>query len=437
MKVNLLQRIFHVAILTCILAACNDDKYDGPSPDEVNATYSNLLSAGENANLTLLYNGDVLIGKKVYFKLKDAHTGYLSLKQILPGEQESNLDNISLTTDGESYSFSGTTTTSAGTSLTYAGNVEAGSLTLSLSDISLTSNLLKEKQLSLVKFGNVEYQYGERTVSVYHSALMMRMHLKTPLGSDQTMLSAFFPIIGALATQIGGCSLNIVLNNIQFGADGNITADYAGWPEGLGVMEVATYPSRSDEEYTTSPANLATYYFADDETMYVVPNIDQIIYTVQQNMAKANRSSLLDTEMQEFLEKLYTQLATWARYGIKFKAMENPYTGEGYAPVYTFDNDGNRIVNTASAEQYEGDYLLQIDTDQLAIVGVIIDALPYLAPDLCETPLSEVSALENYASLLPLIFPGVETVGDLLASLKTLGDNIDFEIGLLLNSPVN
>ena len=118
------------------------------------------------------------------------------------------------------------------------------------------------------------------------------------------MLSILLPTINSRITQLGGSSLSIVLNKVQFGADGNIVADYAGWPEGLDPMEAAGYPPRPDEEYTTSPANLATYYFADQETMFVVPNIDQIIYTVEQNMAKQNRS-LLDPGMQEFLQKLY------------------------------------------------------------------------------------------------------------------------------------
>lgn len=436
MKVKLLQTVFYVACLTGILAACNDDNYDGPSPYDVNATYTNQISAGQKANLALLYNGEALIGKDVYFKLKDAHTGYLSLKQVLPGQQEANVDNIALTTDGNSYSFNGKTTTTTGTTLAYAGKVEIGKLTLSLSDINITDNLLKGKKLELVKFGGVDYEYGKMEVTKYTSSLMLRMQLKKPLGADQMMLGIFLPIINSLATQLGGSSLSIVLNKVQFGADGNIVADYAGWPEGLDPMEAAGYPPRPDEEYTTSPANLATYYFADQETMFVVPNIDQIIYTVEQNMAKQNRS-LLDPGMQEFLQKLYTQLATWARYGIRFKAVPNPYTGEGYAPVYKFDKEGNRIIDTSKAEQYQGEYLLQIDTDQLAIVGVIMEALPYLAPDLCETKLSDIAALTDYADMIQAMFPGADTVGKLLVALKALGDNLDFEIGLLFNNPTN
>lgn len=131
MKVKLLRKVLYVVCFSGVLTACNDDNYDGPSPYDVNATYTNQLSAGNKANLALLYNEEALIGKNVYFKLKDAHTGYLSLKQILPGEQETNLDNIPLTTDGESYSFNGSATTANGTSFAYTGKVETGKLALS------------------------------------------------------------------------------------------------------------------------------------------------------------------------------------------------------------------------------------------------------------------------------------------------------------------
>lgn len=117
--------------------------------------------------------------------------------------------------------------------------------------------------------------------------------------------------------------------------------------------------------------------------------------------------------------------------------MPNPYTGEGYAPVYKFDKEGNRIIDTSKAEQYQGEYLLQIDTDQLAVVGVIMEALPYLAPDLCETKLSDITALTDYADMIQAMFPGADTVGKLLVALKALGDNLDFEIGLLFNNPTN
>jgi len=435
MKVKLLRRVFYAVCLIGIMAACNDDKYDGPSPYEVNATYTNQLSAGNKANLVLLYNGEMLIGKDVYFKLKDAYTGYLSLKQIVPGEQEINLDNIALTTDGNSYSFHGIATTTTGTSFTYTGKVEIGKLTLALSDINLTENLLKRKSFEIVKFGEVEYEYGKKYITRYHSALMLRMHLKTPFGKDQALLSILFPMINSLAVQLGGASLGIVLDKLQFNADGNIIADYANWPEGLDLMNAAEY-QRPDDDYTVSPANLVTYYFTDAETMFVVPNIDQIIYIIEQNAIKQNRS-LLDSEMQGFLKKLYAQLVTWSHYGIRFKAIPNPYTGDGYAPVYKFDKEGNRVEDPNKVEQYEGDYLLQIDTEQLAIVGTIMEALPYLAPDLCQTKLTDIPALADYASLIPSLFPGADTVGGLLTALKTLGDNIDFEIGLLLNSQAN
>lgn len=436
MKVKLLQTVFYAACLTGILAACNDDNYDGPSPYDVNATYTNQISAGQKANLALLYNGEALIGKDVYFKLKDAHTGYLSLKQVLPGQQEANVDNIALTTDGNSYSFNGKTTTTTGTTLAYAGKVEIGKLTLSLSDINIPDNLLKGKKLELVKYATASYKYGKPQITKYTSPLMLRMHFKKPLGSDQAGISLLFPTINSLLTQLGGSAINIVLNKMQFGTDGNLIADYAGWPEGLDPMKAATYPHRPDEEYTTSPANLVTYYFTNQETMFVVPNIDQIIYTVEQNMAKQNRS-LLDPGMQEFLQKLYTQLAIWARYGIRFEVMPNPYIGDGYAPVYKFDKEGNRIVNPDKVEQYEGEYLLRIDTDQLAIVGLLMEALPYLAPDLCETKLSDIPELADFASMIKAMFPGADTVGKLLVPLKALGDNLDFEIGLLFNNPTN
>lgn len=428
-----MRNVFCVVCLAS-MAACHDDKYDGPSPYDVNATYTNQLNAGNNANLALLYNGEAMIGKEAYFKLKDAHTGFLSLKQILPGEQETDLDEIALTTDGESYSFGGTAVTAAGTSLAYAGKVEPGKLTLVLSHIDVAESLLKGKQLGLVKTGDAEYGFaGAQLVTQYHTPLLLRMQLKTPLGSSQAMLGSMLPVLNALAAQAGGIALNTVLNKIRFGTDGNLTADYASWPEGLSLDDAMAY-SRPDEDYTASPSNLAMYYFAGAETMFVVPNIDQVIYTVMQNQARQNRSEQNTDEMQELLTTLYAQLAVWARYGVRFTALPNPYTGDGYAPVYTFDDNGNRIVNAAQADQYEGDYLLRLENDQLAVVGVLVKALPYFAPDVWNTPLSEVESLAAYAMYIQMLFPGVSTVGDLLTALMALAGNMDFEIGLLLNN---
>lgn len=433
MKVKLLRKVLYVVCFSGVLAACNDDNYDGPSPYDVNATYTNQLSAGNKANLALLYNEEALIGKNVYFKLKDAHTGYLSLKQILPGEQETNLDNIPLTTDGESYSFNGSATTANGTSFAYTGKVETGKLALSLSNIALQDNLLKGKRLNTVEYKDPVYGYGKVRTTTYSSSIMLRLLPRTQLDFMSSMMVS---LVGPLATQIAGKALKIVLNKVEFRPDGNIIADYADWPEGYDIMGDTPAPKREDDDYTPSPANLATYYFTNSETLFVIPNIDQIIYTVQQNATKQGRS-LSDPQLQEIIQKLYMQLATWARYGIRFKATENPYTGEGQAPVYKFDSEGNRIVDPSQAEKYTGDYLLQIDTDQLAIVGVLLEAMPYLAPELCATPLTDIEALADYAGLIQMVFPEADTVGKLLVALKAFGDNLDFEIGLLLNNPSN
>ena len=258
------------------VTSCNDDDYPGAAPDEITAHYSNKLSDGTRANLTLTYSGHELIGKSVNLETNDSQTAQLTLQCILPHEAETRLTGISLTPDGVGgYTFSGDATGSqTGTTFSYSGTVQKGKLTLDIESPQVPTNpLVQLKKLNFVKTGVV---------------------LRNPIGGD----------IGGL---IGGKLdefLKPVLRDVSFHADGNITASYSGM---------------QGSDWQSSPANLASFYMTDGNTLYVTPNVDMIIRQIRLNQTATRANDNLIT----VLPKVYALLNQWSTTGLKLAYTEN------------------------------------------------------------------------------------------------------------------
>ena len=259
------------------LTSCNDDDYAGAAPDEITAHYSNKLSDGTRSNFALTYSGHELIWKSVNLETNDSRTAQLSLQCILPHEAETRLTDIPLSPDGQGgYTFSGNATGSqTGTTFSYSGTVQKGKLALDIENPQIPTNpLVQAQKLNFVKAGVV---------------------LRISIGGMD---------IGELIEAKIDEFLKTVLRNVSFHADGNITASYSGM---------------QGSDWKSSPANLASFYMTDGNTLYVTPNVDMIIRQIRLNQAVTRASDNLIT----VLPKVYALLNQWSTTGLKFAYTEN------------------------------------------------------------------------------------------------------------------
>ena len=132
-------------------------------------------------------------------------------------------------------------------------------------------------------------------------------------------------------------------------------------PEGKAIGDLISIPpDRKDSEWLTSPINLASYYVKDDSELYIVPNIDMILYQIQQNKTKADGG--LDASV---IAAIYQQLNKWSTTGIRMNIRKN-----SEAP---YSSTGGQIA-------YKGDIFLYLDKDEIAaflpLLPLIKDLLP-------------------------------------------------------------
>ena len=350
MNKYLLRNFLYAICMATLLFACDDnDDQDGSG---ISGIYSNKLSTPEGDNtLTLTYSGREFIGKDVTFKQVNGNTANITLHGILPGETATVLENIPISADGNGYSFSGSSTGNNGTAFSYQGKVETGKMTLALTDVKVASNQLtsnaKWHPVQTAVTTETDPIKGEYTC--YHYAF----HLVTDnliLGQASPQLEA---ILGNLITWF--------INEVTFNPDGNITARYATMPEGKAIGDLINIPpDRKDSEWLSSPINLASYYVKDDSELYIIPNIDMILYQIEQNKTKADGG--LDAAV---IAAVYQQLNKWSTTGIRMNIRKN-----SEAP---YNNMGKLIA-------YKGDIFLFLDKEEVAaflpLLSLVKDLLP-------------------------------------------------------------
>lgn len=350
------------------VSSCNDDDYPGAAPDEITAHYSNKLSDGTRANLALTYSGNELIGKSVNFETNDARTAKLTLQCILPHEAETQLTGITLTPDEKGgYTFTGNGTGSqTGTTFGYSGTVQEGKLTLNLTDVKLPTNPLTQvATLNLVTSGEETVDKTEKVNPDDPYETTWTTLNATGTGVLEISMNGGYLDLGGIVGRLAGNFLKTILDDITFGADGSITAVYAGIPENLDVMQDLLVGNgilnRPASDWKTSPSNLVSFYMTDANTVYVTPNVDMIIRQIRLNQATTRASDNLLT----VITRLYAALNQWSTTGLKLTLQENPeeYVSEGRYEYI----------------RYAGDYKLTVTKAELepifALMGVLPDAL--------------------------------------------------------------
>lgn len=350
MNKYLLRNFLYAICMATLLFACDDnDDQDGSG---ISGIYSNKLSTPEGDNtLTLTYSGREFIGKDVTSKQVNGNTANITLHGVLPGETATVLENIPISADGNGYSFSGSSTGNNGTAFSYQGKVETGKMTLALTDVKVASNQLtsnaKWHPVQTAVTTETDPIKGEYTC--YHYAF----HLVT----DNLILGQAAPQLEAIL----GNLITWFINEVTFNPDGNITARYATMPEGKAIGDLINIPpDRKDSEWLSSPINLASYYVKDDSELYIIPNIDMILYQIEQNKTKADGG--LDAAV---IAAVYQQLNKWSTTGIRMNIRKN-----SEAP---YNNMGKLIA-------YKGDIFLFLGKEEVAaflpLLSLVKDLLP-------------------------------------------------------------
>ena len=379
MNKYLLRNFLYAICMATLLFACDDnDDQDGSG---ISGIYSNKLSTPEGDNtLTLTYSGREFIGKDVTFKQVNGNTANITLHGILPGETATVLENIPISADGNGYSFSGSSTGNNGTAFSYQGKVETGKMTLALTDVKVASNQLtsnaKWHPVQTAVTTETDPIKGEYTC--YHYAF----HLVT----DNLILGQAAPQLEAIL----GNLITWFINEVTFNPDGNITARYATMPEGKAIGDLINIPpDRKDSEWLSSPINLASYYVKDDSELYIIPNIDMILYQIEQNKTKA-----------DVIAAVYQQLNKWSTTGIRMNIRKN-----SEAP---YNNMGKLIA-------YKGDIFLFLDKEEVAAFLPLLSLVKDLLPeDILNGPMGS------------MIGPLLDMLANSLQQAKTL------EMGMML-----
>lgn len=404
-KKGVIKLLFVICLAGSLAACSDDDEKTGVSPEEITADYSNKLSDGENANLSLTYSGKELIGKSIKFETNDVKTAKITLGSILPHEAAAIVDNVALTNDGSNgYTFKGNATSALGTTFDYNGIVKKGNLALDITNVKIPVNSLGT--LALVLNGDSEATTetvdGKRhRYTTYHQSLY--------LNTDNNGINSMELV---LANVMLGPLLKSVVKDIIFNADGNITAKYAPLPEDFDFQKDIIQDGgiiRTDADWQISPVNLVSYFVVNGTELYLTPNIDMITRQVEQDaVSRSTGGSGIDG-----VTEALAQLNKWMSTGIKLTLKENPRK-----EFYVYKESASMTQH----RKYEGDYVVYIDKDEIkAFVPLLKALLPVLlTPELQEQVNQATGGMIDIEDLVNTILEAVE-------GTETL------EIGLFLN----
>jgi len=235
--------------------------------------------------LALKYSEVAMVGKVAVLNVIDGANMNLVLQGVLPGEPEATITGVQ--PSGENGAFSGEATTTGGTVVRYSGSISVATGILA---IDVTATLGTDAQGGLVgswplshQLYNAEYKYEDTPFFLNWPAID-----KKALNGEQ-LANAGTALVSQLLAE--------VLNEVNFSADGNLTAKYysgivAGKNEETGedkdfqtwMMEkiFAMDINPLDRTWITSPTNLIQWYVKDGK-LYLIPNIAQILQQVAQD----------------------------------------------------------------------------------------------------------------------------------------------------------
>lgn len=438
-----IQSLAATLLTASMLAACSDDVTSAVDAEPVTSYYNNMLASGGEANLSISYSGEALIGKAVRLTPADDATATLRLYGILPGDSCTILNGVAIQKTADGLTFAGTgTATNVATTFTYEGTTHDadGTMVLSLSQVHVPDNVLSQHgTFTLPRFNGQE---GEDVEVTYNGQADFAQLLKSPIYSrfetkgsadDNLIVMAWNMALQTVANNL----ITSVLDDVTFATDGNVTAHYKSLNDTIGFQQLMTveglqHPDKS--EFAPSPANLAMYYFTDAQTMYVVPNVDQIMQQVEADKAKKAKAvqpkEVLNLTTNKLAQVAHV-LTTISTHGLRLTVKENPYSKPGY-----YNGKDYLSLN-------EGDYVAYADLNDVADVMQLFDVLRTLLPEetlqkdvfelLTEKGVALPDELQDYMPTIQALLPDTSVGGIIDALESNLSDFRTMEIGFYLN----
>lgn len=291
MKKNLLF-VFTMLCALSFFTACSDDDNKKNEPEGAVLLKGTQTYSAEK--LSLKYGESALLGKAITFATEDGKTGTIKMegvfdpsiiKDLLPSKTEqmvslapgvvpgevTTMFNVNLTQEGNKYTFEGTDSNN-GREMKYAGTVDSTSMTLAVNVTMPKNDLLGTWNLAPIIPGESAAEANKS------QPLTMSWISSTPIKIDWNWIDPQMPagtmmempvdnVVKLLSSLYASPALAGALESITFQTDGNI---------------VASYKSKGQADWQTSPINLAQYYVKDNK-MFVQLNIDNIIATAMTN----------------------------------------------------------------------------------------------------------------------------------------------------------
>lgn len=272
-------KFFGVLLMGMVaFSACNDDDDDkGGISADFNGTYTN---SSEEYVLDLKYSEVELLGKSVVFNSSDGATATLTLQGVVPGEAETVLQNVALTTaDNETYIFSAASENDSRT-VNVDGSIRSGLLSLDVAVAFAQNQLMGTWTLAS---SSIHFVWNPETLKI-----------QIPIDADSEPIELTTGGIATLVPLLLNDMLKSYLQDVTFREDGNIVATYNA--------AVSTDENPNPEAvWQESPLNLA-HYAADASVCTVYPNVEMIMRQVAADQAgRATASDSLANVLNQLL----------------------------------------------------------------------------------------------------------------------------------------
>ena len=261
--------------------------------------------------LSLTYSGQPLLGKQVVFtpNKENATKATLVLSGVVPSSKGMDLNlpssgivpgettttlNIDLKIDGETVSFEGKEENES-RAIAYKGQATKDVLTLELT-VSMHENALTNKKFAPVAVVERDSlnTAGQSPLTLQWLSTSTIPFLGNPANdiNNLLVLAQSFPIVPVTEKEkvTIGKALELILQDVTFLADGNIQATYKD--------------SLTDNQWKTSPLNMATYTVESENKMRVFINADQIMAFEQSKASRAGVADLVTVLMAKASELL-------------------------------------------------------------------------------------------------------------------------------------
>lgn len=288
------------ALGAVLWTACSDEDDPLFKPEELNKEYG----SSKTAALTLTYGNAPLTGKKVTFNTENSKTATITLTDVIPGEEQTTINNILLKEEKGKYVFSGQTTgvRAAGTTIDYDGSIADTVLNLNL-NVTLADPQGWAKTYELGDITTGELVIGPGMVNpkgILSGALFIDW--STQLEGGRNMGIAY----GGNLRGIGAIVLPQVIKNIKLEKDGNIRASYTSdemefqmsWLNQLSQELINQVVAK--KSWQESPRNLA-YWFEKDNKLYVKLNLPAIISQAMSDNATSGSTELIENIITNIL----------------------------------------------------------------------------------------------------------------------------------------